>query len=279
MMFGYACDETPELMPAPLLFAHRLVRRLSEVRKDGEIPWLRPDGKAQITMEYDGFTPKRVHTVVMSAQHEPCVVQATIERELRDMVIVPSLSGDLFDPDECIFHINPTGRFEIGGPHGDAGLTGRKIIVDTYGGMGHHGGGAFSGKDATKVDRSGAYAARWAAKKHRGRGDRGKVRNPDRLRHRRRGPRLHPCGHHGNGEDLRPGDRPSGGGRCSNFRPKAVIERLSLTRPIFRPTATYGHFGREPERRAVPDEPGGKLSLFTWEKTDRVADLRSALKL
>ena len=278
MMFGYACDETPELMPAPLLFAHRLVRRLSEVRKDGEIPWLRPDGKAQITMEYDGFTPKRVHTVVMSAQHEPCVVQATIERELRDMVIVPSLSGDLFDPDECIFHINPTGRFEIGGPHGDAGLTGRKIIVDTYGGMGHHGGGAFSGKDATKVDRSGAYAARWAAKNIVAAGIAGRCEIQIAYAIGVEDPVSIHVDTMGTGKIS---DRAIAQAvrEVFDFRPKAVIERLSLTRPIFRPTATYGHFGREPERRAVPDEPGRKLSLFTWEKTDRVADLRSALKL
>ncbi|HEX7119632.1 MAG TPA: methionine adenosyltransferase, partial [Longimicrobiales bacterium] len=164
MMFGYATDETPELMPAPILLAHRITRRLAEVRKDGRLPWLRPDGKAQVTVEYDGDTPVRVHTVVVSAQHAPDVALDDVRDAILAHVVSPVLPPELFDPDRCVFHINPTGRFVVGGPHGDTGLTGRKIIVDTYGGAARHGGGAFSGKDPSKVDRSAAYAARWAAK-------------------------------------------------------------------------------------------------------------------
>ncbi|MDH5589989.1 MAG: methionine adenosyltransferase, partial [Gemmatimonadota bacterium] len=163
MMFGYASDETPELMPAPIIFAHRLTHRLAQARREGELPWLRPDGKAQVTVEYDGDRPVRIHTVVVSTQHDEDVAQAELVDAIARRVVAPVLPAELYDADDCILHINPTGRFVIGGPHGDAGLTGRKIIVDTYGGMGRHGGGAFSGKDATKVDRSAAYAARWAA--------------------------------------------------------------------------------------------------------------------
>jgi S-adenosylmethionine synthetase len=159
MMFGYASDETPELMPAPIQFAHQLTKRLAHVRREGELPWVRPDGKAQVTVEYDGDKPVRVHTVVVSTQHDPDVRQNEIVEAITNKVIKQVLPADMFDPDDCTLHINPTGRFVIGGPHGDAGLTGRKIIVDTYGGMGRHGGGAFSGKDSTKVDRSAAYAA------------------------------------------------------------------------------------------------------------------------
>ncbi|HEY8468068.1 MAG TPA: methionine adenosyltransferase, partial [Longimicrobiales bacterium] len=164
MMFGYASDETPELMPAPIVLAHRITRRLAHLRKDGRIPWLRPDGKAQVTIEYVDGTPTRVHSVVVSAQHAPEVDLAEIRAEILERVVTPVMPEQWFDPEECILHINPTGRFVIGGPHGDAGVTGRKIVVDTYGGAARHGGGAFSGKDPSKVDRSGAYAARWAAK-------------------------------------------------------------------------------------------------------------------
>ena len=155
MMFGYATDETPELMPPTIHFAHALTQRLAQVRKSGELPWVRPDGKAQVTVEFDGDDrPVRVHTVVVSTQHDPDIRQDDLEAAIAEKVVTPALPADLFDPDDCILHINPTGRFVIGGPHGDAGLTGRKIIVDTYGGVGRHGGGAFSGKDATKVDLS-----------------------------------------------------------------------------------------------------------------------------
>ncbi|NJD20313.1 MAG: methionine adenosyltransferase, partial [Gemmatimonadetes bacterium] len=164
MMFGYASDETEELMPAAIVFAHRLTRRLADVRKSGELPWLRPDGKSQVTVEYEGPRPVRIHTVVVSAQHDEAIGQEDLIEALKTHVVDPVFPTDLYDPRTCILHINPTGRFVIGGPHGDAGLTGRKIIVDTYGGMARHGGGAFSGKDPTKVDRSAAYAARWVAK-------------------------------------------------------------------------------------------------------------------
>ena len=162
-MFGYACDETDALMPFPVHFSHRLVEKLAELRQDGTLPWLRPDSKSQLTVEYDGGRPVRVHTVVISTQHAPDVDHETIVREVTDKVIKQVIPAEMLDA-ETIYHINPTGRFVVGGPHGDCGLTGRKIIVDTYGGMGRHGGGAFSGKDPSKVDRSAAYAARWVAK-------------------------------------------------------------------------------------------------------------------
>ena len=163
MMFGFACNDTPELMPLPIALAHRIINRITDLRKDGTIPWLRPDAKSQVTVEYDGYTPQRVDTVVVSTQHAPSVTHAEIVKTIRDQVIQPILPQDLVNG-SVKFHINPTGNFVIGGPHGDSGVTGRKIIVDTYGGMGRHGGGAFSGKDATKVDRSAAYMARYVAK-------------------------------------------------------------------------------------------------------------------
>ncbi|MDX1646014.1 MAG: methionine adenosyltransferase, partial [Longimicrobiales bacterium] len=164
MMFGYATDETPQLMPPTIHYAHALTKQLANVRKSGEVPWLRPDGKAQVTVEFDGEKAVRIHTVVVSTQHDPDVRAEDVEETVRAKVVKPALPSEMYDEDDCVLHINPTGRFVIGGPHGDAGLTGRKIIVDTYGGVGRHGGGAFSGKDATKVDRSAAYASRWAAK-------------------------------------------------------------------------------------------------------------------
>ena len=188
MMFGFACDDTPELMPAPISVAHALVRGLSRARNSGEIPWLRPDGKSQVTFEYgDDWRPRRIRTVVLSAQHDKGVPREEICRELMDKVVRPALPGQFLPGgmDQVTFHINPSGSFVLGGPHGDAGLTGRKIIVDTYGGFGRHGGGAFSGKDATKVDRSGAYAARWAARTS-SRPARRSVASPARLCDRRR---------------------------------------------------------------------------------------------
>jgi len=273
MMFGYASDETDALMPAPVLFAHRLAKRLSQVRKDGRLPWLRPDGKAQVTMEYEDGVPVGVHTVVMSAQHDVEVSQATIRAELLEHVISPALSGDLFDRDHCIFHVNPTGRFVIGGPHGDAGLTGRKIIVDTYGGMGRHGGGAFSGKDATKVDRSGAYAARWAAKNivAAGLAKRCEIQLAYAI---------------GVVEPVSVDVETFGTGAIPDeqiakavqevfdFRPTAIIEALSLRDPIFQATAAYGHFGREPEE--VVMDNGKTITLFPWEAVDKAEDLRTA---
>ncbi len=265
MMFGYASDETDELMPAPVVFAHRITHRLAELRKSGEIGWLRPDGKAQVTLEYDDDRPVRVHTVVVSTQHDPDVSQATIHDEVRRHVIQPVLPHELFDPERCIFHINPTGRFEIGGPHGDAGLTGRKIIVDTYGGVGRHGGGAFSGKDATKVDRSAAYAARWAAKTVVA----AELARRCEIQLAYAIGVVEPVSVHVDtfGTGRVPDTRIADAVRAVfDFRPQAIIDDLSLRDPIFMPTAAYGHFGRE--SREV-EAHGRTVRLFPWESTDR----------
>ena len=275
MMFGYACDETPEWMPAPITTAHALVKRLAEARKSGEIPWLRPDGKSQVTFEYDGGRPLRIATVVVSAQHDGGIPQDQIRDEIIAKVITPTLPAEFVDGGNITYHINPTGRFEIGGPHGDAGLTGRKIIVDTYGGMGRHGGGAFSGKDATKVDRSAAYAARWAAKNlvAAGAAFRCEVQLAYAI---------------GVAEPVQVfvdtfGTGVRADGQLAtivrdvfDFRPHAIIESLGLRKPIFSPTAVYGHFGRTPE--SVQYE-NGTADLFSWERTDRVAELQTALDL
>lgn len=276
MMFGYATRETEALMPAPLFYAHLLAQRLAEVRKAGLIGWLRPDGKAQVTMEYDGDVPERFTTVVVSAQHHPDVVHREIEEEIIEKVVGHVLPSELFDPKTCRFHINPTGRFEIGGPHGDTGLTGRKIIVDTYGGAGRHGGGAFSGKDATKVDRSAAYAARWAAKNVVASGAAGRceiqlayaigVAEPVSIHVETFGT--------GNVPDERIADALD---EVFDFRPGKIIEALGLRSPIYTPTAAYGHFGRDPVEAEGPD--GETVQLFSWEKTDRTDDLRTALDL
>jgi S-adenosylmethionine synthetase len=273
MMFGYAADETPELMPAPILLAHRITQRLAELRHGGELPWLRPDGKAQVTVEYGDGGPVRIHTVVVSTQHDPGVSQEEIHREVRERVVKPVMPDDLFDPSSCVFHINPTGIFEIGGPHGDAGLTGRKIIVDTYGGMGRHGGGAFSGKDATKVDRSAAYAARWAAKNVVAAGLAGRCEIQLAYAIGVRDPVSIHVDTFGTGTV--PDDRIAAAvGGVFDFRPGAIIETLSLTDPIFLPTAAYGHFGRTPETITAH---GRQVDLFPWERTDRIEDLRTAL--
>jgi S-adenosylmethionine synthetase len=272
MMFGYATDENEAFLPTPILLAHRLTHRLAEVRKTGAINWLRPDGKAQVTIEYDGDRPVRVDTVVVSTQHSPDVTLEQVRREIVEKVIVPEMPGDLFDPDACVFHINPTGRFVIGGPHGDAGLTGRKIIVDTYGGMGRHGGGAFSGKDPTKVDRSAAYAARWAAKNVIAAGLARRceiqlayaigVADPVSVR----------VDTFGTGalDDARIARLV---GQIFDFKPLSIIETLGLRAPIYRPTAAYGHFGRSPVATRVD---GREVQLFPWERTDRTDELRSA---
>jgi S-adenosylmethionine synthetase len=272
MMFGYAAAENEALMPTPILLAHRLTERLARMRKSGKLPWLRPDGKAQVTVEYDGDRPVRVHTVVVSTQHAPDVSLEQIRREVIERVIVPEMPDDIFDPAECTFHINPTGRFVIGGPHGDAGLTGRKIIVDTYGGMGRHGGGAFSGKDATKVDRSAAYAARWAAKNVVAAGLARRceiqlayaigVAEPVSVRVETFGT--------GEIDEARIARAVQ---QVVDLRPLEIIRRLNLRTPIFAATASYGHFGRTPERQRAN---GHELLYFPWEQTDLADDLRSA---
>ena len=274
MMFGYACDETPELMPAPIVTSHALVRRLAEARKSGELPWLRPDGKSQVTFEYEHEKPVRISTVVVSAQHDGGVSQEEIRAEIVDKVIRPTLPERFVD-DDLNYHINPTGRFEIGGPHGDAGLTGRKIIVDTYGGMGRHGGGAFSGKDPTKVDRSAAYAARWAAKNLVAAG--GASRCEVQLAYAIGVVEPVQVFIDTFGTGIRPDDELADRVReVFDFTPKGIIEALALRNPIFYPTATYGHFGRVPE---TVERHGRDVDLFRWERTDRVDDLKSVLGL
>jgi S-adenosylmethionine synthetase len=264
MMFGFACNETPQLMPLPIYLAHKLARRLAEVRKNGILPWLRPDGKTQVTVEYSYGKPKRVHTVLVSTQHDDSVSHAEISESVIEHVIMPTLPKEMLD-EKLKIYVNPTGRFVIGGPLGDSGLTGRKIIVDTYGGMGRHGGGCFSGKDPTKVDRSAAYAARYAAKNivAAGLAERVEIQVAYAI---------------GVSHPLSVNVETFGTGKIpdeeiaqlvvENFdlRPGAIIRDLNLRRPIFRKTAAYGHFGRD------------DLDL-PWENTDKVAILRKAAGL
>jgi S-adenosylmethionine synthetase len=273
MMFGYATDETPELMPLPILLAHKLTQRLAEVRKDGELPWIRPDGKSQVTVEYEGDRPRRVTTVVVSAQHNPGISHDDIKREIIAHVVKPVV-GEWMRDGEPVYHINPTGKFEVGGPQGDAGLTGRKIIVDTYGGFARHGGGAFSGKDPTKVDRSGAYAARWIAKNivAAGLARRCEVQlayaigvvQPVSILVQTFGTGVLP-------EDI----IQKAVAEQFDLSPKAIIEALELRNPIYRLTAAYGHFGRAPVRHSVTNQSGTtrEVECFTWERTDRKAEL------
>lgn len=272
MMFGYAVDETPELMPAPILLAHRLTQRLAHLRRSGKLPWLRPDGKAQVTVEYEGHRPVRVDTVVVSTQHAPDTTLEEVREAVIENVIVPSMPVELFDRDHCTYHVNPTGRFVVGGPHGDAGLTGRKIIVDTYGGAGRHGGGAFSGKDPTKVDRSGAYAARWAAKNVVAAGLAGRCEIQLAYAIGVAEPVSVHVDTFGTGQ-VDDGNIARAVREVFDFRPRAIIERLGLLEPIYRPTAAYGHFGRQPEAH---DIDGRTVQLFPWERPDRVSDLRTA---
>jgi S-adenosylmethionine synthetase len=263
MMFGFACSETPELMPLPIALAHRLARRLSAVRKDGTIPYLRPDGKTQVTVEYEGLRPVRLNTVVVSSQHAPDIsLESLLSPDVREHVIAPELDGLGLDIDGYRLLVNPTGRFEVGGPMGDAGLTGRKIIVDTYGGYARHGGGAFSGKDPSKVDRSAAYAMRWVAKNvvAAGLAERCEAQVAYAIG------KAHPVSLFVEcfGTEAVPVERIEKAIReVFDLRPAAIIRDLDLLRPIYQQTAAYGHFGRE-----LPD--------FTWERTDRVADLKSA---
>ncbi len=263
MMFGFACNETPELMPLPIALAHRLAQRLAAVRKDGTVPYLRPDGKTQVTIEYSGLKPVRLNTVVVSSQHAPDIsLESLLTPDVREHVIQPELESLGLDVDGYRLLVNPTGRFEIGGPMGDCGLTGRKIIVDTYGGDARHGGGAFSGKDPSKVDRSAAYAMRWVAKNvvAAGLADRCEVQVAYAIG------KAHPVSLFVEtfGTENVPVERIDKAiGEVFDLRPAAIIRDLELLRPIYQQTAKYGHFGRE-----LPD--------FTWERTDRVADLKSA---
>ncbi len=263
MMFGFACSETPELMPLPIALAHRFARRLTAVRKDGVIPYLRPDGKTQVTIEYDGLKPVRLHTVVVSSQHAPDIsLESLLTPDVREHVIAPELEALGIQTEGYRLLVNPTGRFEIGGPMGDAGLTGRKIIVDTYGGYARHGGGAFSGKDPSKVDRSAAYAMRWVAKNvvAAGLAERCEVQVAYAIG------KAHPVSLFVEtfGTEVVPVDRIEKAiNDVFDLRPAAIIRDLELLRPIYQQTAAYGHFGRE-----LPD--------LTWERTDRVADLKAA---
>jgi len=264
LMFGFACRETNELMPLPIVLAHALTRRLRDARRAGDLPWLRPDGKSQVTVEYRGTTPVRVHTVVVSTQHDSGVELAEIRRGVIEQIVRPVVPAPLLD-EGTIFHVNPTGRFVIGGPQGDCGLTGRKIIVDTYGGVGSHGGGAFSGKDPTKVDRSASYMARHVAKNlvAAGIADRIEVQmayaigvpEPVSIHVDTFGTGELP---HSAVEDLIREHFP--------LTPRGIIDYLELRRPIFRQTAAFGHFGR--------DEPD-----LSWERTQRAAELRAAARL
>ena len=258
LMFGFACDETPELMPLPIMLAHKITMKLSEVRKSGELDYLRPDGKSQVTIEYNGFEPVKVHTVVVSSQHSENVPMDKLKAEIIEKVIKPVMPENLFNEKDTIFHINPTGRFVIGGPMGDCGLTGRKIIVDTYGGMGRHGGGAFSGKDATKVDRSAAYGARWVAKNivAAGLAKRCEVQLAYAIGVSE--PVSIMVNTFGTGT-IDDGEIEKIVAKVFDLTPKGLISALDLRKPIFQRTASYGHFGRKE---------------FAWEDTNKVADLK-----
>jgi S-adenosylmethionine synthetase len=261
LMFGYACDETPELMPMPIMLAHKLVRQLSEVRRAGKLKFLRPDGKSQVSIEYVDNRPARIDAVVVSTQHDDDVSTEELRAEVKKHIIDPVLPGNMIDSGTK-YHINPTGRFVIGGPHGDTGLTGRKIIVDTYGGMGRHGGGAFSGKDPTKVDRSACYMARYIAKNIVGAGLARRCEVQLAYAIGVADPVSVMVNTFGTGtiEDERLVELIR-----SNFKltPKAMIEHLRLRRPIYRKTAAFGHFGRTED-------------TFTWEATDKAAALKEA---
>jgi S-adenosylmethionine synthetase len=260
LMFGYACDETAELMPLPIMMAHKLVRRCSEARRNGELTWLRPDSKSQVSVEYVNGQPKRVDAVVISTQHDDAVSTEELRREVKRLIIDPIVPANMVDSGTK-YHINPTGRFVIGGPHGDTGLTGRKIIVDTYGGMGRHGGGAFSGKDPTKVDRSACYMARYIAKNIVSSGLATRVEVQLAYAIGVAEPVSVYVNTFGTGvvDDARMVDMIR-----SNFQltPRGIIDSLNLRRPIYRKTAAFGHFGRSED-------------TFTWEATDKAEALRA----
>ena len=268
MMFGYASDETEELMPMPIQLAHRLTERLAAFRRSKEGSWVRPDGKAQVTVLYEENIPIGVETVVVSTQHSEDITTKKLREAIIAEVIEPVIPKELRDKDIKI-HINPTGRFVIGGPQGDAGLTGRKIIVDTYGGMGRHGGGAFSGKDPSKVDRSACYAARWVAKNIVG----AKLARRCEVQVAYAIGVAEPVSV--NVDTFGTNTVPETAilkavRKVFNLTPKGIIEALDLRKPIYSPTSSYGHFGRAPKKN-------GKGTLFTWERLDRVADLRKAV--
>ena len=273
MMFGYATDETPELMPMPLQLAHALTRALAERRKCGDLPWLRPDGKAQVTVEYEHGRPVRIPTVVVSTQHADSISTEDLRTAIIASVIVPALPPEMFDARRAAIHVNPTGRFVVGGPQGDAGLTGRKIIVETYGGAARHGGGAFSGKDPSKVDRCAAYAARWVAKNIVAAG----------LAHRCELQLAYAIGvpdpvsvmvdtfgtatvdEHKIERAVR---------EVFDLTPRGIIEALGLRAPIYQRTASYGHFGRE---AYTTQRRGRDVTYFSWERTDRIEALGRAI--
>lgn len=258
LMFGFACDETPELMPLPIMLAHKLCKQLSEVRKKDILPYIRPDGKSQVTVEYEGFKPVRVSTVVISSQHSPDVKMQDLKEDIIEKVIRSVVPSDMIDSENIIYHINPTGRFVVGGPMGDCGLTGRKIIVDTYGGSGRHGGGCFSGKDPSKVDRSAAYAARWVAKNIVASGVASRceiqlayaigVAEPVSILVNTFETGVIPDGEIENIVK-----------KLFNLTPKGIIDALDLRKPIYRQTAAYGHFGR---------------AEFSWEMTNFAKDIK-----
>ena len=272
MMFGYASDETPSLMPLPIVLAHRLAERLAQVRKRGDLSWLRPDGKTQVSVVYEGMKPVGISKVLVSTQHSDKVDAAELRAGVIAQVVNPVLAEAGFSVADGDVLVNPTGRFVIGGPQGDAGLTGRKIIVDTYGGMARHGGGAFSGKDPSKVDRSATYAMRWVAKNVVAAGLAARceaqvayaigVADPVSIMIDTFGTSALP-----------PEAIEDAVSQVFDLKPNAIIEALNLRAPIYRPTAAYGHFGRAPEKRRVGDR---EVELFTWEHADRAAELRRA---
>lgn len=260
LMFGFACDETPELMPLPITLSHKITKRLSELRKSGELDYLRPDNKSQVTIEYDGYTPVRVDTVVVSSQHSEDISLDQLKEDVIQKAILPVLPPELISGD-IKYHINPTGRFVVGGPMGDCGLTGRKIVVDTYGGMGRHGGGAFSGKDPSKVDRSAAYAARWVAKNIVAAGLAKRCELQVAYAIGVVDPVSIMVNTFGTSE-VPEREIEKAVSKVFDLTPKGIMDALDLRKPIFRSTAAYGHFGR---------------SEFSWEQTNKVAELKAAI--
>jgi S-adenosylmethionine synthetase len=262
LMFGYACDETPELMPAPIAYAHGLINKLTEIRHAGKLKYLRPDAKSQVTVEYDGDRIVRVHTVVISTQHDENVKHSTIRKDMIEKVVKAVIPAELLDR-KTIYHINPTGKFVVGGPHGDTGLTGRKIIVDTYGGVGRHGGGAFSGKDPSKVDRSAAYAARYVAKNIVAAklAKRVEVQLAYAIGFPEPVSILVDTFGTGKVEDAK---LQAAVGKVFDLKPAGIVKMLDLKKPRYRATAAGGHFGRAEK-------------TFTWEKTDKASALKKAL--